>query len=85
MRLFNVEANKLTLKWESCKEQPQSKMTNFQCGNFWVMKERSNYDLYTLFKKAQLWKEFNSVFVIHKVLFSQILEDLIIFNNSFLS
>lgn len=49
------------------------------------MKERSSYDLYTLFKKAQLWKDFNSVFVIHKVLFSQILEDLIIFNNSFLS
>lgn len=34
MRLFNVEANKHTLKRESCKEQLQSTMTNLQCGNF---------------------------------------------------
>ena len=31
---FNVEINKHTLKWESCKEQLQSRVTNFQCGNF---------------------------------------------------
>ena len=80
---FNVETNKYILKWESCKEQLQSTVTNFQCGNFESWK-KDQIMIHILCLRHSYEKTYLLRFVMHKVLFSQVLEHLIIFNNSFL-